>query len=102
MTSVPYPDNIAYTAHAVQQMDQRGIAKNVVEKALANGEVIEEYETDEEARYLVHWNEEIQQYTRHIHMVAADQAHGRTVVITAYDPRSQADRWSNDFRTRVD
>ncbi|WP_423825267.1 DUF4258 domain-containing protein [Salinibacter ruber] len=61
MTSVPYPDNIAYTAHAVQQMDQRGIAKNVVEKALANGEVIEEYETDEEARYLVHWNEAVHQ-----------------------------------------
>ncbi len=90
-----YLDNIAYTAHAVQQMDQRGMVKDMVEEALA-------YETGEEARYLMHWKWEIEHHVKHIHVVAADQAHGWTVVITAYDPRSQANRWSDDFKTRVD
>ena len=99
---MPYLDNIVYTAHAVQQIDQRGLMQEMIERALANGEVIEEYKTTEEARYLIHWEWDIGQYPKHIHVVAADQAHGRTVVITAYDPRSQADRWSDDYKTRLD
>ncbi|MCS3937169.1 hypothetical protein GGP80_003178 [Salinibacter ruber] len=99
---MPYLDNIAYTTHAVQKMDQRGMVKEMIENALANGEMIEEYETSEEARYLIHWKRGLGQLVKHIHVVAADQALGRTVVITAYDPRSQADRWSDDFKTRID
>lgn len=99
---MPYLDNIGYTTHAVQQMDQRGLPRWMVEKALENGEVIEEYETDEEARYLMHWDRGRVEYSRPIHVVAADQGHGRTLVITAYDPRSQPDRWSDDFKSRVD
>lgn len=101
---MPYLDNIAYTAHAAQQMDQRGLGKTFVEMTLANGEVIEEYKTDEEARYLMHWAMDLEgaSFTHHLHVVAADQAHGRTLIITAYDPRSQEDRWSDDFKTRLD
>lgn len=86
-------------------MSQRGLEKVFVEATLANGEVIEEYESSEEARYLMHWEMELGEasFSRHLHVVAADQAHGRTLVITAYDPqRSQPDRWSDDFKTRLD
>lgn len=103
---MPYLDNIAYTAHCVQRMDQRGMMRDWIEKALANGEVIEEYKNNEEARYLMHWKWRASQYHphghRHIHVVAADRSHGQTVVITAYNPRSQANRWSDDFKTRID
>lgn len=99
---MPYLDNIVYTTHATQQIDQRGLWQKSIEMALANGEVIEEYKTDEEARYLMHWVDDHGQYPTPIHVVAADQAEGRTVVITAYDPRSQPDRWSDDYKTRLD
>lgn len=103
---MPYLDNIAYTAHAIQRLDERGISQTLVEEALAEGEVIEEYDTSEEARYLVchdFGGEKAEVPPRIIyHVVAADQAHGRTVVITAYDPRTQANRWSDDYKTRLD
>lgn len=99
---MPYPDNIAYTTHAIEQMDQRGIPQFLVEEAIANGEIIEEYDTTEERRYLLCWTSEESEYAQYYHVVAADQAHGRTLAITAYDPRSQADRWSDDFKTRLD
>jgi len=102
MALVPYLDNVAYTTHAIQQMNQRGLMPLTIERTLANGEVIEEYDTDEEGRYLMHWKRELGPYHKHIHVVAADQAHGRTVVITAYDPSLQTDRWSDDFKTRLD
>lgn len=102
---VPYLDNIAYTAHAVQRLDERGISQSIVEEALEHGEIIERYDTAEEARYLLHYrfegrNENLPPMIYHI--VAADQAHGRTLVVTAYDPRTQSDRWSDDYKTRID
>ncbi len=99
---MPYPDNIVYTAHAVEQMDKRGISQFIVERAIANGEVIEEYDTSEERRYLLHWDDDYAEFMMPYHVVAADKSDGRTIVITAYDPRSQADRWSDDFKTRLD
>jgi hypothetical protein len=104
---VPYLDNVVYTPHAIEQMDERLITSDMVEAALANGEVIEEYETSEESRYLI-LGEVI--YRRGapgrvrrgpLHVVAADQAHGRTLVVTAHDPREGPGNWSDDFRTRL-
>lgn len=101
---MPYLDNIAYTTHAIQRLDERGISQMFVEIALEEGEVIEEYDTNEEARYLIHHKFERLKtdYKLIYHVVAADQAQGRTVVITAYDPRNQSDQWSDDYKTRLD
>lgn len=99
---MPYPDNIVYTAHAIEQIDRRGISPGIVEAVLENGEIIEEYDSDEEARYLMHFSWEEESFPLHFHVVAADQACGRTMVITAYDPTNQPDRWDDDFKTRLD
>lgn len=73
---------------------------------MANGKVIEEYETHEEARYLLYHDFPDIDVSPNLdiiyHVVAADQAHGRTLVITAYDPRNQPDRWADDYKTRLD
>jgi hypothetical protein len=99
---VPYLNNVVYTPHAVRRMDERSIEEARVYEALQNGEIIEEYDTDEERRYLImHRDESDSIYSTSglkvltvpsvIHVAAADQAIGRTVVITAYDPgRDQA------------
>jgi len=105
---VPYLDNIVYTTHAIRRIHERRINKEHVEKALSNGEVIEEYETDQEKRYLVNWASEpplgapSAGPTFRCHVVAADLARGATVVITVYDPREKRGEWSDDFRTRLD
>lgn len=53
---MPYLDNVVYTAHVIEQIDRRGIPPRIVEAVLKNGEVIEEYDSDEEARYLMHFS----------------------------------------------
>ena len=76
----------------------------IVEEALEKGEVIEEYDTNEEGRYLLFYRAErpVGGYEIIYHVVAADQPQGRTLVITAYDPRNQSDQWSDDYKTRLD
>lgn len=103
---MPYLDNILYTDHALERMDKRGLSQEFVEQTLANGEVIEEYETSEEAPYLMHWKQptgtEMPLPDRHFHVVAADQSSGRTIVITAYNPASQSEQWDDDYKRRLD
>lgn len=102
---MPYLDDVLYTPHAIQRMDERGITVLDVERVLANGHIIEEYETGEERRYLILGGSTPPPHsrgteTRPLHVVAADQAIGRTIVITAYDPRQGPGSWGDDFRTR--
>lgn len=107
---MPYLDNIHYTTHALERIDERGISLRDVEATLRYGEVIEEYKTDEEARYLMHRSPVVESGSvpeevdveLHFHVVAADQFPGRTVVITAYDPSKQPERWSDDYKRRID
>lgn len=77
----------------------------MVEQAFSNGEIIETYDTSEELRYLL-FNDVLegdeQELYYPIHIVAADQSIGRTIVITVYDPRTQSDRWSDDYKIRID
>jgi hypothetical protein len=103
---VPYVDNIHYTTHVLERINQRdGIDIPMIEATLEHGEVIEEYETEEESRYLMHYSRKLEaplERERHYHVVAADQSTGRTVVITAYDPTEHPERWSEDYKRRVD
>lgn len=106
---MPYPENVYYTTHAIERMHARFIRKQVVEDALMNGEVVEEYNTSEEARYRIHWesprsdeDSNVPQALRTFHVIAADQAGGRTVVITAYRPGLEPERWDDDLKRRAD
>lgn len=93
-----------YTAHALERIGQRyPNGTDFIEKAIRYGDIIEEYETDEEARYLIHWSLSLGEHmVLHLHVVAADQSIGRTVVITAYDPSNQPERWSDDYKQRIE
>lgn len=82
-------------------MEREFIHTHYIEKTLRYGDVVEKYDTDEEARYLMHWKVMDEPVEFHIHVVAADQSRGRTVVITAYNPAKQADRWSDDYKRRL-
>lgn len=94
---MPY-SAIEYSTHARQRMFERGLDVEDVEQALHAGEVIEEYpDTGRGASYLIlGWSRE-----RPLHVVASDKpARQVTIVVTLYDPRTDPDEWTSDYRNR--
>jgi hypothetical protein len=89
-------ERLVFSAHAVQRMFQRGIARDEVKSVIAGGEIIAEYPDDSPyaSRLMLRFVER-----RPIHVVVAlDTDNERCIVITAYIPR--LDQWHPDFRTR--
>jgi len=110
---VPH-DDIVLTKHAAERTYQRLIEVWQIEDALANGKIIERY-TDRD-RYLVcGWvvrhkglrerlsgqELEFKQLKDPLHVVASDDDEAEvTTVITVYDPRTQPEKWTDDYETR--
>lgn len=95
---MPYPDAIEYSLHGAERRIEYGYTRDDVRAALHDGDVIEEYEdTGRGPSYLVlHWIE-----GRPLHVVAADKVKKEeTIIVTLYDPRSEADKWTDDYRQR--
>ena len=88
--------SIIYRVHAVQRMFERKISETKVRAAFETGEVIEDYsvEMPEPGELILGFQ------GRHpFHIVASENA-GRDeiTVITVYVP--DADKWTEDFRSR--
>lgn len=99
---MPFPDAIEYSTHGAQKRLYHRYSREDVRQALRHGTVIEQYpDTGRGESYLLlHWIDE-----RPIHVVAADKEDGagfRTIIITVYDPRTEPQEWSDDFRERRD
>jgi hypothetical protein len=95
---MPYPDSVEYSSHGAKRRIEYGYSRSEVRSALQHGDVIETYDdTGRGPSYLMlHWTE-----TRPVHVVAADKTKPeKTIIITLYDPRSQADKWTDDYRQR--
>ena len=95
---MPYPDAIEYSRHGAQRRIKYGYSRSDVRAALQDGDVIEEYRDTGRgsSNLLLHWIE-----GRPIHVVAADKVKkGKTIVVTLYDTRSRADKWTDDYRQR--
>lgn len=87
---------IIYRVHAVQRMFERGISANKIRRALAAGDIIEDYsaEMPQPSRLLLAF-----QGKRPFHVVASENLEtGATTIITVYIP--DPDKWKKDFRTR--
>ena len=88
--------NIEYKGHAITRMLERGITFDEVRAVLKHDDVIRRYPEDTPlpSRLLLGWVE-----GRPVHVVAADDPGEKiTYIITVYEP--DAERWSDDFRTR--
>jgi len=78
-----------------QTNDQRQISVNEVSDVVEMGELIERYQADEPARYLMlGWSGK-----RPLHVVAEDDpVSGETIVVTAYEPDRRV--WKAGFKER--
>lgn len=95
---MPYPNSVEYSSHGAKRRIEHGYSRSEVRSALQHGDVIETYaDTGRGSSYLLLHRTE----TRPVHVVAADKTKsGKTIIITLYDPRSQADKWTDDYRRR--
>ena len=86
-----------YREHAIQRMFERDIFESDVEKAVASGEIIEEYSDDKPyPSFLV-----LSIGVKPLHVVfAKNKEDNEFIIITAYYP-DQA-KWSDDYKTRID
>lgn len=88
-------EKIRWTNHVIVRLFQRNISQKDIEKALLNGEIIEEYENDYPFPsclvYGINLNNEV------LHIVCGAN---ETVlwIITAYYPDNI--KWENDFKKR--
>jgi uncharacterized protein DUF4258 len=76
-------------------MAERGISTRDVEEVLDGGDTIEDYPDDMPypSRLVL-----ARPGGKALHVVAADDDAGRTIVISAYEP--DPDRWDEEFRNR--
>jgi len=95
---MPYPESIEYSRHGAQRRIEYGYTRSDVREALRTGDIIERYEdTGRGPSYLLlHWTED-----RPLHVVAADkETEKKTAIVTLYDPRAKAHKWTDDYRQR--
>jgi hypothetical protein len=87
---------IIYRQHAIKRMHERGITEDEIERALANGKVIENYPNDTPfASALLLGQTDI----KPIHIVYADDTDEEIrIIITVYVPDTNI--WNDDLRTR--
>ena len=86
---------LKFSAHALQQLFLRNISTDDVEEVVRNGVTVVEYPDDipYPSCLLLGINA-----NRPIHVVAARNAEGTCIIVTAYEPSLEL--WENDFRTR--
>ena len=88
-------DNVLISEHAVMRFKQRDIKMKDIRYAINNGEIIEQYPDDYPyPSCLILGKTKSDEY---IHIVMSDEG-TMSRIITAYYP--DADKWSQDFRTR--
>ena len=88
-------DNMLISEHAVMRFKQRDIKMKDIRYAINNGEIIEQYPDDYPyPSCLILGKTKSDEY---IHIVMSDEG-TMSRIITAYYP--DADKWSQDFRTR--
>lgn len=96
-----YPENIRYSKHGRKRLLEGGYSIEEVRLALSEGEIIEEYpDTGRGRSHLVlDWIDD-----RPIHVVAANKTPAQeqpyTLIVTVYDPRTEADEWTDNFSQR--
>lgn len=89
------PEHYVITEHARLRLFERGISIDDIQKAIANGEIIHQYEDDRPFPCCL-----ILSFTsdeRPIHLVVSIDG-GYIYLITAYIP--DADIWEDDFKTK--
>ncbi len=87
-----------YRVHAIGRMFQRDISEEIVEMAIKNGEIIEEYLDDKPFPSFLVLDFEDNDKNKPIHVVYAINGDDR-IIITAYRPDET--KWSKDFKTRI-
>ena len=88
-------DNVLISEHAVMRFKQRDIKMKDIRYAINNGEIIEQYPDDYPyPSCLILGKTKSDEY---IHIVMSDEG-TMSRIITTYYP--DADKWSQDFRTR--
>lgn len=87
---------VVFGQQVFTQMFARGVAPEIVTRALKSGEIIEEYNDDEAStHYLVLYIEK----EKPLHVVAEkSEQDGVCYVMTAYWPDRRL--WNDDFKTR--
>jgi hypothetical protein len=88
-------EQFVYRVHALRRMFERRVGTADIEDVLARGEVIEDYPGDfpYPSRLMPGWIG-----SRPLHVVVAEDAEGRSIVVTVYEPN--AANWTVNFRTR--
>jgi hypothetical protein len=88
--------NVAFTAHVVTKMFQRGISREDVLRVLDNFEIVEDYPNDTPyPSYLILGFVNL----RPFHLVVSNNhIMQTTIVITTYRP--DPDKWEVDWKTR--
>ena len=87
---------LIFRTHALERMFQRSISEQDVRHVLLKGKTIEMYPDDYPypSRLVLGWRG-----SRPIHVVVADnEAHQQTIVITVYEP--DLIHWESDFERR--
>jgi hypothetical protein len=87
-------ETLIFRVHAIERMAQRSITAGDIRRALAAGEVIEDYPADlpYPSSLVLGWIG-----SRPLHVVSAVAPEGR-IIITVYEPDPA--RWQPDFKTR--
>ena len=95
MLKVGIVTKLIFRVHAIQKMFEREITTDDVKYVIDEGEVIREYLDDKPfpSRLMLGWRGK-----RPIHVVAADDDHDQTIIVTAYEPDPQL--WESDFRSK--
>ncbi len=89
------PEKIAITAHAQQRLEERKISLSDVIKAIAEGEIINQYEDDKPLPSCLILGMAINNRYLHV-VVSSDEEY--IYLITAYYPT--LDQWEDDYKTR--
>lgn len=87
--------SLIFREHAIRRMFERGVTVADVECVLAAGQVITRYPEDKPypSRLLLGWID-----ARPLHVVAADNEEGDTILITVYQPDPAL--WDSTFTRR--
>ncbi len=94
----PEGTKILWSRHAIVELANEGWTRSEVEKALENGEVIEDYPTQHRPLPDCLVLGELGNGEPLHAVIAIDEANDRLFVVTVYKPKSE--EWENDWRTR--
>ena len=86
---------IRWTNHVIVRLFQRNISQEDIEKALLNGEIIEEYENDYPYPSCLVYGKSFNNEVLHI-VCGANKT--ELWIITAYYPNNE--KWEHDLKTR--